>query len=70
MHLRGTGTNHAAVRAAGLSVLGGKRLINLVLYNCVTCQKLRGKAEEQHMADLPSNVFRYVPHLYVGYVYM
>ncbi|XP_038062985.1 uncharacterized protein LOC119733659 [Patiria miniata] len=42
-----------AIRASGLWIVGGKRLINSVLHKCVTCKKLRGRMEEQKMADLP-----------------
>lgn len=56
-----------AVRAAGLWVLGGKRLINSVLHNCVMCRKLRWKFEEQHMGDLPSERLQVCPPFtYVG----
>ena len=32
-----------AIRAAGLSITGGKRLISSILYKCVICRRLRGK---------------------------
>lgn len=41
-----------ATRAAGLWIVGGKRLIRSVLHDCITCRKLRGKMEKQKMADL------------------
>lgn len=56
-----------AVRAAGLWILGGKRLINSVLQKCVTCCKLRGKMQEQRMADLsPECLQTCPPFTYVG----
>ena len=42
------------VRGTGVFVLGGRRLIDAVIKQCVTCAKLRGKTEGQLMADLPS----------------
>ena len=64
---QGRHITEGAVRAAGLWVLGGRRLINSVLYNCVTCRKLRGKVEEQHMADLPPERLQVCPPFtYVG----
>ncbi|XP_029112188.1 uncharacterized protein LOC114911891 [Scleropages formosus] len=56
-----------AIRAAGYWILGGKRLINTVIHNCVTCRKLRGKVEEQYMADLPTERLQTCPPFtYVG----
>nr|XP_021331373.1 uncharacterized protein LOC110439581 [Danio rerio] len=56
-----------AIRAAGLWILGAKSLINSVLHKCITCRKLRGKFEEQHMADLPSERLKICPPFtYVG----
>ncbi len=58
-----------AIRAAGLWILGGKSLINSVLHKCITCRKLCGKLEEQHMADLPSERLKVCPPFtYVGLV--
>ncbi len=56
-----------AVRAAGLWILGGKRLISSVLHKCITCRKLRGRLEEQRMADLPPERLEVCPPFtYVG----
>ncbi|KAL0153706.1 hypothetical protein M9458_050984 [Cirrhinus mrigala] len=44
-----------AVRAAGLWVIGGKRLVNNILYHCVLCRKLRGHLQTQKMASLPAD---------------
>ncbi|XP_074485799.1 uncharacterized protein LOC141764441 [Sebastes fasciatus] len=44
-----------ALRTAGLWVVGGKRLISSVVHKCVTCRKLRGRLEEQKMANLPAD---------------
>lgn len=64
---QGRHLTEGAVRAAGLWILGGKRLINSVLHKCITCRKLRGKLEEQHMADLPPERLKTCPPFtYVG----
>ena len=42
-----------AVRSVGNWIMGARRSIKGVLHNCVTCKKLRGRANEQKMADLP-----------------
>ncbi|KAK7898591.1 hypothetical protein WMY93_019444 [Mugilogobius chulae] len=64
---QGRHLTEGAIRAAGYWILGGKRLINTVIHNCVTCKKLRGKVEEQHMADLPPERLEPCPPFtYVG----
>ena len=56
-----------AVRAAGLWIVAGKRLIGSVLHHCVICRKLRGKLEIQKMADLPPERLSFSPPFtYVG----
>ncbi|XP_071085479.1 uncharacterized protein [Haliotis cracherodii] len=45
--------SEGAVRAAGLWVTSGKRLINSLIYKCVKCRKLRGREAQQKMANLP-----------------
>ncbi|KAI4874451.1 hypothetical protein NFI96_005580 [Prochilodus magdalenae] len=42
-----------AIRSAGYWLLGGKRCVNRVIFECIICRKLRGKCEVQKMADLP-----------------
>lgn len=42
-----------AVRASGLWIVGAKQTISSLIYRCVICRKLRGKLEQQQMADLP-----------------
>ncbi len=44
-----------AIRAAGFWIIGGKRLVNNILYHCVLCRKLRGHLQTQKMASLPSD---------------
>jgi hypothetical protein len=64
---QGRHLTEGAIRAAGLWILGGKALINSVLHKCITCRKLRGKLEEQRMADLPSERLKTCPPFtYVG----
>ncbi|KAI2644797.1 Paraneoplastic antigen-like protein 5 [Labeo rohita] len=64
---QGRHLTEGAIRAAGLWILGGKSLINSVLHKCITCRKLRGKFEEQYMADLPSERLKVCPPFtYVG----
>ena len=41
------------IRTAGYWITGAKRLIASTIYKCVACRKLRGKHEQQRMADLP-----------------
>lgn len=52
---QGRHITEGAVRGAGFWIVGGKRLVSSVIYNCVTCRKLRGKMQAQKMADLPSD---------------
>lgn len=42
-----------AVRSAGYWIIGGKRCVAKLIFECITCCKLRGKFEVQKMADLP-----------------
>ncbi|KAJ0019036.1 hypothetical protein NQD34_006605 [Periophthalmus magnuspinnatus] len=64
---QGRHLTEGAIRAAGYWIVSGKRLINTVIHNCVICKKLRGKVEEQHMADLPSERLQVCPPFtYVG----
>ncbi|XP_062602313.1 uncharacterized protein LOC134264026, partial [Saccostrea cucullata] len=56
-----------AVRSAGYWIVGCKKLVSSVIYNCVICRKLRGRLEHQKMADLPSvRVCQSPPFTYVG----
>lgn len=52
----------AAVRTAGYWIVGVKKHINSIIHKCVKCNKLRGKATKQKMADLPIDP----PFVYVG----
>ncbi|XP_023265919.1 uncharacterized protein LOC111657824 [Seriola lalandi dorsalis] len=56
-----------AVRASGLWIVGAKRCISSIIYRCVTCRKLRGREEQQIMADLPAERLQTDPPFsYVG----
>ncbi|XP_060757456.1 uncharacterized protein LOC132868527 [Neoarius graeffei] len=52
-HHQGRHFTEGAIRSAGYWILGGKRCINRVIFECVVCRKLRGKCQVQKMADLP-----------------
>ncbi|XP_063404711.1 uncharacterized protein LOC134688168 [Mytilus trossulus] len=55
------------IRSRGIWLTGCKRLINSILHNCIKCRKLRGSAEQQKMADLPSDrLTTSPPFTYVG----
>ena len=41
------------LRSKGYWMLGGKRLISRTIHQCLVCRKLRGKFQEQLMANLP-----------------
>ena len=49
------------IRNAGFWIIGGKRMISSVIYNCVKCRKLRGNFERQKMADLPADRLEVCP---------
>lgn len=48
-----------ALRSHGFWIIGSKRLVTRIIHKCIPCRKLRGKQEEQKMADLPAE--RLVP---------
>ncbi|KAL0970460.1 hypothetical protein UPYG_G00242280 [Umbra pygmaea] len=56
-----------AIRAAGLWIVAGKRLVSSILHHCVICRKLREKLAVQKMADLPPDrLDTSPPFSYVG----
>lgn len=64
---QGRHLTEGAVRAAGLWVVAGERLIGSAIHRCVTCRKMRGKLQVQKMADLPSErLSSSPPFTYVG----
>lgn len=67
VHHQGRHLTDGAIRAAGLWIIGGKGLVSSVIHKCITCRKLRGKQEEQRMADLPPERLKTCPPFsYVG----
>ena len=42
------------IRSMGVFIIGGRKLVNKIIQNCVQCKRLRGSTCEQVMADLPS----------------
>ena len=64
---RGRHFRHGLVRAKGYWIIGGKRLINRVIHQCLKCRKLRGQQVHQKMADLPAQRLTPAPPFtYVG----
>ena len=41
------------LRAAGLWIVSAKRCVSKLIFNCVTCRKLRGMSQNPKMASLP-----------------
>ncbi|XP_014824793.1 PREDICTED: uncharacterized protein LOC106904820 [Poecilia mexicana] len=67
VHHQGRHLTEGAIRAGGLWILGGKSLVKSLIHKCITCRKLRGKMEEQQMADLPPERLKVCPPFtYVG----
>ncbi|XP_053387241.1 uncharacterized protein LOC123539924 [Mercenaria mercenaria] len=63
---QGRQLTEGAVRDAGYWITGGKRLVNSLIYHCVTCKKLRGKCLSQKMSELPvDRVQQSAPFTYV-----
>lgn len=55
------------IRAAGIWIVGSKRLISSVIHKCIRCRKLRGKVEFQKMSELPPDRLQpSPPFTYVG----
>ncbi|KAM4810220.1 uncharacterized protein WCC33_019003 [Rhinophrynus dorsalis] len=44
-----------SLRAAGLWIVGAKRCVSKLIFNCVTCRKLRGTSQNPKMSNLPSD---------------
>lgn len=56
-----------AIRAGGFWITNGKRRVASVLFGCFKCRRLRGKPQNQIMADLPSDrITQAQPFTYVG----
>ncbi|KAI7811190.1 hypothetical protein IRJ41_011514 [Triplophysa rosa] len=52
---QGRHLTEGALRSAGFWIIGGRKLVSSVIYQCVTCRRLRGKPVEQKMANLPED---------------
>ena len=50
---QGYGITHNGIRQAGYWIINGRSIVSHIIHGCVTCRKLRGRAMEQKMADLP-----------------
>ena len=54
-HHQGRLYTEGAVRTAGFWVVGGKRKVSSLIYQCVICKRLRAPLTVQKMADLPQD---------------
>lgn len=52
---QGRHITEGALRSAGYWVIGSKRLVAMIIRQCVTCKKLRGYFKIQKMSDLPED---------------
>lgn len=67
IHHQGQHLTEGSIRRACYWITGGKHLISSILYSCVQCRKLQGRAEYQKMSDLPAERLTPSPPLsYVG----
>ena len=55
VHHQGRQITHGAFRQAGYWVIRGHGTVSKVLRSCVFCRRLRGRALNQFMADLPAD---------------
>ena len=53
-HHQGYGMTHNAIRQSGYYIFNGRSTVSHYVSKCVTCRKLRGRMQDQKMADLPS----------------
>lgn len=64
---QGRQITEGSIRNAGFWLIGAKRMITSFINNCVKCHKLRGRQEEQRMADLPAERLQVAPPFsYIG----
>ena len=52
---QGRGLTLNSVRQCGFYIFGSSSIVSRIIYNCVTCKKLRGRTAVQLMSDLPSD---------------
>lgn len=50
---QGRGQTLNELRASGYWIIGASKMVAKHIKNCVTCRKVRGRIEDQRMADLP-----------------
>lgn len=55
VHHQGRGITLNEIRANGYWIIGASTVVSKVIHRCITCRKLRGKPQEQRMADLPND---------------
>ena len=66
-HHQGYGMTHNAIRQAGFHIINGRSVVSHMVAKCVVCRKLRGRSQDQKMADLPSErVTPAPPFTYTG----
>ena len=58
---QGRTRTHADIRAAGIWIVDGSSAVGHHVSRCVTCQRLRGAAQQQKMADLPKDRLEEAP---------
>ncbi|XP_067023705.1 uncharacterized protein [Acropora muricata] len=51
---QGKGITLNEIRSSGYWMIGGGSVVSRLVHECVTCRRLRGKVQEQKMADLPA----------------
>ena len=61
---QGRHITHGTIRQAGFHIENGRKLINILIKQCVLCQKLRGRTLTQQMAPLPSDRLEATPPFY------
>ena len=55
VHHQGRGITLNKIRANGYWIIGASTVASKVIHRCIACRKLRGKTQEQRMADLPND---------------
>ncbi|XP_052254912.1 uncharacterized protein LOC127860679 [Dreissena polymorpha] len=67
IHHQGRHYTEGAIRNHGYWIVGVKRLVSSIIYQCVTCRRLRGNFVNQQMANLPEDrLTPGPPFTYVG----
>ena len=54
------------IRSSGYWIIGCSQAVSSYIYKCVTCRKLRGRNQDQKMANLPSDRLESAPFSYCG----